>query len=155
MISHVYLGYMHQIYMNEMCRCSRLHSCKQYVQEARDHLDQRYDAYTYLEFLSVLVVETHLRKHCQETQEYSTNQQGNRTQKYQDMENIQKIAFLKIDMSPKLFLSPLSYNNSRTSSPPESQHVDIGIGQGEKGKLPNLSSPPTLIFSPCLSEYEY
>ena len=63
-MSHVYLGYMHQIYMNEMYPCSRLHSCKQYVQEARDHLDQRYDAYTYLEFLSILVVETHLRKQC-------------------------------------------------------------------------------------------
>ena len=63
-MSHVYLGYMHQIYVNELHPCSRLHSCKQYVQEARDHLDQRYDAYTYLEFLSILVVETHLRKQC-------------------------------------------------------------------------------------------
>ena len=61
-MSHVYLGYMHQIYVNDMYPCSRLHSCKQYVQEARDHLDQGYDAYTYLEFLSILVVETHLRK---------------------------------------------------------------------------------------------
>ena len=74
--THVYLGYMHQIYMNEMYPCSRLHSCKQYVQEARDHLDQRCDAYTYLEFLSILVVETHLRKQCSETQEYSTNQKA-------------------------------------------------------------------------------
>ena len=101
--SHVYLSYMHQTYMNEMYPCSRLHSCKQYVQEARDHLDQRYDAYTYLEFLSILVVEIHLRKQCQETQEYSTNQKGNRTQQYQDMENMQKIVFLKIDMSPRTF----------------------------------------------------
>ena len=27
------------------------YSCKQYVQETRDHLDQGYDAYTYLEVL--------------------------------------------------------------------------------------------------------
>ena len=63
-MSHVYLRYMHQLYMNEVYPCSRLHSCKQYVQEARDPLDQRYDAYTYLEFLSILVVEIHLRKQC-------------------------------------------------------------------------------------------
>lgn len=75
-MSHVYLGYMHQIYMNVLQPCSRLHSCKQYVQEARDNLDQGYDAYTYLEFLSILVVETHLRKQCQETQGYSTNQKA-------------------------------------------------------------------------------
>ena len=62
MRSHVYLGYMHQIYVNEVFPCSRLHPRKQYVQEARDHLHQGYDAYTYLEDLEHSISRNTLEK---------------------------------------------------------------------------------------------
>ena len=37
-------------------------SCKQYVQETRDHHEQGYDAYTYLEDLERLDIGVHLGK---------------------------------------------------------------------------------------------
>ena len=40
----------------------KTHSCKQYVQETRDHPEQGYDAYTYLEVLEHLSSRGTLRK---------------------------------------------------------------------------------------------
>ena len=79
---------MHQIYVNEVFPCSRLHPCKQYVQEARDHLDQGYDAYTYLEVLEHSSSRTTLEKTVLGNTRVFYLSKCKMIQEYQDMEDI-------------------------------------------------------------------
>ena len=66
----------------------KTHSCKQYVQETRGHLDQGYDAYTYLKVLERSNKRNTLEKTMLDNTRVFFPSKCKRIQLYQDMEDI-------------------------------------------------------------------